>query len=102
MGIIGRIFGGSSREGPEKVDDLEIIISELNDDPTKLFVWQFPQWDSREVENFYEEVEDRLVYTTQSEHILVAGEVEIEELIAEDGNVIRAREEIFKELTEDE
>lgn len=84
-------------------EQFELIVSEIEDHPDKLFVWQFPgdMTDEEMRKKWDEYLEDTLSYGMKSEHIAINWKVDIDTLVAEDNNVIRAREEVFKELTEE-
>lgn len=89
--------------GSEEVEGFEVILNEITDSPDKLFIWQFKDLHGDELEDIWEdELRDILEYDFQSHHVVLNGEVDIHEMLVEEGNVIRERDKVYRKVKEHE
>lgn len=97
MGIMTNLFGDS-----EKEERIETIISELEDSPNKVFVWQFSGIDERELGELFDEELEAIGADMQAHHIFMTGDVDIEEISIEGIHPIKVRDSVYEYVKEEE
>lgn len=98
-GFLRKLLG----ENKSTEEQFEVIISEIDDSPNKLFIWQFPDFTDDELEDVFEDdLRDMLEYDMKSHHVLVSGQVDVDELLVEEGVVIKERDSLYRKIKERE
>lgn len=75
-------------------------VEELSDKSNRLFIWEFSGWTEAEVADFYDAHEE-LFHRTNSQHIFITrGEVDVHEIVAENGNATMLRDDLFERMVQ--